>query len=150
MDIRRFELPAASSGEAQWADIHHHPSHGMEKQIVRWSLAAESDGDPLNSEDALILTLVHEWHVLGHDGKPLPLNREGVEAAPGSIIGVLADQCAIISNGTRGDRGVSEASRRLRWVATTVPTDEKDRAKLVKLADDFDRLTSPNPKSQTA
>lgn len=144
MDIARFTLPGD-----QWADLHRRPTHGQMRQIAKWTQAAVDSGDYLGVEDALILTLIDSWSVQGSDGKPLPLRRESLDDLPQDVSSRLADELQAITDTIRPDVAGAEVSRRIRALVTTA-ADDKDRARLTRIADDFDKVMgiSPNPTSQ--
>lgn len=145
MDITRFALP-----DGQWADIHRRPSHGQMKQITKWTQAAIDSQEWLDTEDALLLTLVDSWHVVDADGKDIPLKRESLDGVPQEIITRLSDELQVVTDAIRPDVAGADVSRRLHNLADRVVADPKDKAQMVKLAAEFDKIMglSPNPKSQ--
>lgn len=91
MDIQPFTLPILPEG--QTAHIHRRPSHGQVKAIMRAYRRDQDDNEQDVFSDVLLI-MVEKWSVVDERGKPIPLSKEGIDAAPFDAVNAILGEIA--------------------------------------------------------
>ena len=123
MPIVRLDL---RNGE--WIERETDPSRKQLKEIERLTRQAlDTDTPSMNTEDALILTLVKGWSFAGEDGAPIAVSRAAIDILPGSKTQPMLEDLAAIYDFARGANPSQRLDASWRMCLETLSVEKRER-----------------------